>query len=200
MMMILLASLNTSFTSANFASSDIMTPALRDSYSIGWHALSFGWQALSLSFYLIKWSVGVYISWLIANMLLSLSVQGSTSSTVASVGALCHLPIIVARWRMWPCDTNVFSPTSAFEFLRLAQAEGDTLQTLLECSVEIADVSWDLWQSDMAVGDLIRHLRQSNLDSKEALLSSFSELQLQIQDSMEILRTLRSSTIRSVRR
>lgn len=89
---------------------------------------------------------------------------------------------------------------AAIDFRRLSEAQGDSLQTLLEESVGIAEVGWDLWRSDMAVGDLIRYVHRSDLDSKGSLLDALGQLQHQIQDSMNALRGLRAAITRSVQR
>lgn len=144
--------------------------------------------------------MGLFLAWMLSNVFISSRARGYMNQPMAPFELVCQLPVISSYWILWPCSDFPHPRLSAVDFVALSQTEGDTLQALLEESVGIVDVGWDLWRADVAVGDLIRYLHSSDLNSKVLLIDSLQELQRQIQSSMDGLRSLRTSIIRSVQR
>ncbi|KAI0083062.1 hypothetical protein BDY19DRAFT_866896, partial [Irpex rosettiformis] len=86
------------------------------------------------------------------------------------------------------------------DFPGLVQTEREVFQTLLDGSLDIKEVEWRMWRSEMAVVDLLSFIRSSNLESKEVLEAKFERLVTQIHCSGEALRALGSTITAAVDR
>lgn len=142
------------------------------------------------------------LAWLVANILIFSKIRRSIDTPLSPFEIVCELPITSSYWSGWPCNSprSLRVVVGVVDFHRLSEAEGDFLQNLLEESIGISEVVWDLWRSDITIGDLMSHAHRSSLKPNDPLLDTLHDLQHQIRDSMITLRAVQASINISVKR
>lgn len=108
------------------------------------------------------------------------------------LGTACAVPLV--PWVFPACASlNLASTHMAVDFPALMKIQGDSMDVLLEESVGMAAVGWDLKQSEMAASDLITLIKISDLTSRSLLADALEDLLIKAKFAAKSLRRLDSS-------
>jgi hypothetical protein len=115
---------------------------------------------------------------------------------------VCQAPMVSAYWSYWPCNTQGTSANSdvVVDFSKLTKVQGDSFQILLEESVGMSEVDWDLKVSEVVVSNLVRLVRVSDIRSKAVLVDILATLTQEIKATSNALRRLHSAIIWAAQR
>lgn len=142
----------------------------------------------------------IWISYTLLYLGVAIHAQRFVEVLQSPVAHMCNAPVVSSYWHWWPCTSRSTSLHPVLpDFLGLGGAE-ESLQTIVDESIDITASGWKLWKSDMAVQDLVAYVSSSDLECKDVLVPLLNKLVVDINTTAEALRVLSSVIKRSANR